>query len=142
MIQKSASVIWSGAGKNGTGEMTTQSGVLQSVPYGYATRFEDKPGANPEELIGAAHASCFTMALSFKLEEAGFKDQELRTTAVVSFGKDEKDCMSVLESALSLKAKVFGITEIKFKEIAEAAKKDCPISRLLNAKITLHAELN
>lgn len=142
MIKKSASVIWSGAGKNGSGEMTTQSGALQSVPYGYATRFEDKAGTNPEELIGAAHASCFTMALSFKLEEAGFKDQELRTTAVISFGKDEKDCMSVLESALSLKAKITGIDSKKFQEIAEDAKKNCPISRLLNAKITLNAELN
>jgi osmotically inducible protein OsmC len=141
MIKKSASVIWSGSGKKGIGEITTQSGVLQSTPYGFGTRFEDKPGTNPEELIGAAHASCFTMALSFKLEEAGFTDQELRTTAVVSLDK-EGEGFKVSESALSLKGKVDGITHERFRELAEAAKRDCPVSKLLNTKITLHVELN
>ncbi len=140
MIKKSGSVVWTGAGKTGKGEITTQSGVLQNAPYGFATRFEDKPGTNPEELIAAAHASCFAMALSFKLDEAGFKDQELRTTAVVSLDKDG-DGFKVTESALTLKGKVDGITHERFRELAETAKKGCPISKLLNTIITLNVEL-
>jgi osmotically inducible protein OsmC len=140
MIKKSASVIWTGSGKTGRGEITTQSGAMQSVPYGFNTRFEDKPGTNPEELIAGAHASCFAMALSFQLEGAGFTDQELRTTAVVTLDKDG-DGFKVTESAISLKGRVDGITSERFIELAETAKKNCPISKLLNTKITLNAEL-
>jgi len=138
MIKKSGSAVWTGAGKTGKGEIKTESGVLQNVAYGFATRFEDKPGTNPEELIGAAHAACYSMALSFKLEAAGFKEQELRATSVIALDPTKGE---VTESALTLKAKVPGITPDKFKEIAEDAKKNCPISKLLNAEITLQAEL-
>lgn len=139
MIKKSASVIWTGAGKAGKGELTTQSGVLQSAQYGYATRFEDKLGTNPEELLGAAHAACFSMALSFRLEAAGYKEQELRTTAVVSL--DPSQGPAITESALSLKAKIPGISPEKFHEIAEDAKKNCPVSKVFNCNVTLNAEL-
>lgn len=138
MIKKSGSAVWTGAGKTGKGEITTQSGVLQNAAYGFATRFEDKTGTNPEELIGAAHAACYSMALSFKLEAAGFKEQELKATSVITLDPAQG---KVTESALTLKAKVAGITPDKFKEIAEDAKKNCPISKLLNANITLQAEL-
>lgn len=140
MIKKSASVVWTGAGKTGKGEMTTPSGILQSTPYSFATRFEDKQGTNPEELLGAAHAACFSMALSFRLEAAGFKEQELKTTAVVSL--DPTKGPAITESALSIKAKIPGITHEKFKEIAEDAKKNCPVSKLFSsASVTLNAEL-
>ncbi|WP_230768953.1 OsmC family protein [Sphingomonas sp. Leaf4] len=133
---RSASARYEGLGKDGKGHVSTQSGVLADQQYGFNTRFEDGKGTNPEELIAAAHASCFTMALSFALAGAGYSDGTLETTAKVSLDKDG-DGFKVTKSALTLKANVPGIEPAKFEEIAAGAKAGCPISKLLNAEITL-----
>ena len=138
-IVKSGSAKYEGLGKDGKGHVSTQSGALDDQPYGFQTRFEDKPGTNPEELIAAAHASCFTMALSFKLAEAGHEDGMIETTAKVSLEKDG-DGFSVIRSALSTKAKVPGLDKAKFEELAADAKANCPISKLLDTEITLETE--
>ena len=138
-ILKSGSAKYEGLGKDGKGHVSTQSGALDDQPYGFQTRFEDKPGTNPEELIAAAHASCFTMALSFKLADAGHEDGTIETTAKVSLEKDG-DGFSVTKSALSTKAKVPGLEKAKFEELAADAKANCPISKLLDAEITLETE--
>ena len=130
-----ATASYDGLGKSGKGHVATHSGALDA-PYGFNTRFEDKPGANPEELIAAAHASCFTMALSFKLAEAGFADGRLESTAEVTLEK-EGDGFTVTKSALRTTGKVAGLAEAKFEELAADAKANCPISKLLNAEITL-----
>jgi len=140
MIVRSASAQYSGLGKEGKGSVSTQSGVLDRQPYGFNTRFEDGKGTNPEELIAAAHASCFTMALSFALARAGFADGELDTTAKVSLEKDG-DGFRVTKSALTLNAKVPGISADRFATIADDAKANCPISKLLNAEVTLERNL-
>ena len=123
-------------GKDGKGHVSTGSGALSAQPYGFNTRFEDAPGTNPEELIGAAHASCFTMALSFKLAEAGFTDGSLTTNAEITLEKEDGG-FTVTKSALSTKGKVDGLDRGKFEELAEDAKANCPISKLLNCEITL-----
>jgi lipoyl-dependent peroxiredoxin len=140
MTIRSGSAQYSGLGKDGKGLVSTQSGVLKNQPYGFGTRFGDEPGTNPEELIAAAHASCFTMALSFALAGAGYKDGELNTTAKVSLEKDG-DGFKVTKSALTLEAKVPGIGEAEFGKIADGAKANCPISKLLNAEVTLERTL-
>jgi len=140
MIVRSASAQYSGLGKEGKGSVSTQSGVLDRQPYGFNARFEDGKGTNPEELIAAAHASCFTMALSFALARAGFADGELDTTAKVSLEKDG-DGFRVTKSALTLNAKVPGIAADQFATIADEAKANCPISKLLNAEVTLERNL-
>jgi len=140
MIVRSASAQYSGLGKEGKSSVSTQSGVLDRQPYGFNTRFEDGKGTNPEELIAAAHASCFTMALSFALARAGFADGELDTTAKVSLEKDG-DGFRVTKSALTLNAKVPGISADRFATIADDAKANCPISKLLNAEVTLERNL-
>lgn len=140
MIVRSASAQYSGLGKEGKGHVSTQSGVLESQPYGFNTRFEDGKGTNPEELIAVAHASCFTMALSFALAKAGFSDGELDTTAKVSLDKDGEG-FKVIKSALTLTAKVPGIGADLFGKIADDAKANCPISKLLNAEVTLDRTL-
>lgn len=137
-IVKSGSAKYEGLGKEGKGHVSTQSGALDNQPYGFQTRFEDKPGTNPEELIAAAHASCFTMALSFALANAGHEDGTLETTAKVSLEKDGEG-FTVTRSDLTLTGEVEGIDEAKFMELAKEAKANCPISKLLNAKITLDA---
>lgn len=137
---RSASARYEGLGKDGKGHVSTQSGVLSEQPYGFNTRFEDGKGTNPEELIAAAHASCFTMALSFALAGAGFSDGTLETTAKVTLDKDG-DGFKVTKSALTLTANVSGIDQAKFEEIAAGAKAGCPISKLLNAEITLEHTL-
>ena len=137
-IVKSGSAQYDGLGKDGIGHVSTQSGALSDQPYGFQTRFEDKPGTNPEELIAAAHASCFTMALSFALEKAGRTDGTLKTTAKVSLEKDG-DGFTVTRSDLTLTGAVEGIDEAKFRDLANEAKANCPISKLLNAEITLDA---
>lgn len=137
---RSASARYEGLGKDGKGHVSTQSGVLSEQPYGFNTRFEDGKGTNPEELIAAAHASCFTMALSFALAGAGFSDGTLETTAKVTLDKDG-DGFKVTKSALTLTANVPGIDQAKFEEIAAGAKAGCPISKLLNAEITLEHTL-
>ncbi|MGN7158588.1 OsmC family protein [Sphingomonas sp. SAFR-052] len=138
---RSASARYEGLGKDGKGQVSTQSGVLENQQYGFNTRFEDGKGTNPEELIAAAHASCFTMALSFALAGAGYSDGTLETTAKVSLDKDG-DGFKVTKSALTLTANVPGIDQAKFEEIAAGAKAGCPISKLLNAEITLDHTLN
>lgn len=140
MSIRTATAIWNGPGKTGKGRIDTQSGVLAATPYGFNSRFEDGPGSNPEELLAAAHAGCFTMALAFQLERAGFTAEELRTDAAVSLVKDG-DGFKVNRSALTLKAKVPGIERARFDELAQAAKTGCPVSKLFNAEITLDATL-
>ena len=132
----SGSATYEGLGKDGKGHVSTGSGALSAQPYGFNTRFEDAPGTNPEELIGAAHASCFTMALSFKLAEAGFTDGSLTTDAEITLVKEDGG-FTVTKSALSTKGKVEGLDRAKFEELAEDAKANCPISKLLNCEITL-----
>ena len=141
MPTRSGSARYEGLGKAGKGWISTQSGVLADQRYGFGTRFENEPGTNPEELIAAAHASCFTMALSFALAGAGYSDGTLETTAKVSLDKDG-DGFKVTKSALTLTANVPGIDQAKFEEIAADAKAGCPISKLLNAEITLDHTLN
>ena len=135
----SGSATYEGLGKAGKAHVSTGSGALSAQPYGFQTRFEDKAGTNPEELIAAAHASCFTMALSFKLGDAGFDDGNVTTSAEVTLEKDG-DGFKVTKSALSTKGKVPGMDQAKFEELAADAKENCPISKLLDAEITLETE--
>lgn len=139
MIRK-ANAVWKGDGRSGTGALTTQSGVLSDSLYGYRTRFENESGTNPEELIAAAHAGCFSMALAFGLQAAGFTAEELRAEAAVSLDPDG-DGFKISRSALTLKARIPGIDGAKFLELAREAEKNCPVSKVLNAEITLDAEL-
>ena len=139
-IKRNGSAVWSGGLKDGKGAVSTGSGALKEQPYGFNTRFEDSPGTNPEELIGAAHAGCFTMALSGQLGKAGMTAQELRTTATVSMEK-EGDGFSITAVHLDLVAKIPGASQEAFDKAANTAKENCPVSKLLNAKITLSSRL-
>ena len=142
MTEKSASVLWSGAGKKGLGKISTESGALMDYPYGFASRFgDDRRGTNPEEILGAAHAACFTMALSLALNEAGFTAESLETSAKISLEKLDTG-FSVTASALTLTAKVPGIDDATFQKVAAGAKANCPISKLLKADISLDAKLS
>lgn len=141
MPTRSGSARYEGFGKDGNGWTSTQSGVLKDQRYGFGSRFEDGPGTNPEELIAAAHASCFTMALSFALAGAGYHDGTLETDARVTVDKDG-DGFTITSSKLDLKAKVPGIGEEEFAKIAEGAKANCPVSKLLNAEISLTHQLS
>ena len=141
MFTRTASARYEGLGKDGKGRVSTQSGVLQDQGYAFGTRFGDEPGTNPEELVAAAHASCFTMALSFGLAKEGFTEGSLETTARVKLEK-EGEGFKVSRSDLVLTAQVPGIGEEQFRQIAEGAKAGCPISKLLNADITLEVTLN
>ena len=138
MITRTASARYQGMGKEGQGWVSTQSGVLQDQKYGFHTRFEDGPGTNPEELIAAAHASCFTMALSFALAKEGITDGTLQTEARVKLDKDG-DGFKVSRSDLTLSANV-ALDEVRLRELAEDAKKNCPISKLLNAEMSLEVK--
>lgn len=140
MTTNSASARYEGLGKEGKGAISTRSGVLVDQPYGFQTRFEDKPGTNPEELVAAAHAACFTMATSFALAKAGHADGTLDTTCEVTLDKDG-DGFRVTKSALTLTASVPGITADEFATIAQDAKANCPLSKLLDCEITLDASL-
>jgi len=140
MIKRSGSAIWSGGLKDGKGSISTQSGVLDKTQYGFNTRFEEGPGTNPEELIGAAHAGCFTMALSGQLGEAGMTAEQLSTTATVSLDKVEGG-FSISAVHLTLIAKIPGANQEAFEAAALRAKQNCPVSKLLNATITLDARL-
>lgn len=131
---------WQGGLKDGKGQVSTQSGALRDQPYGFNTRFEDKPGTNPEELIGAAHASCYAMAMSLFLGEAGFTAEQMDTQSDV-FLEQDGGGFSVKRINLSIKAKIPGIDDAKFHEVATAAKDNCPISKLLTAQISLDAQL-
>jgi osmotically inducible protein OsmC len=135
MITRTASARYQGMGKEGQGWVSTQSGVLKDQKYGFNTRFEDGPGTNPEELIAAAHASCFTMALSFALAKEGVTDGTLETEARVKLDKDGEG-FKVSRSDLTLSANV-ALDDARLRELAEDAKKNCPISKLLNAEMSL-----
>ncbi len=138
-MTNTASAIYEGLGKGGKGHISTGSGALAAQPYGFQTRFEDAAGTNPEELIAAAHASCFTMALSFMLGDAGHEDGKVVTSAEVTLEKDG-DSFKVAKSALSTKGTVPGLDKAKFEELANDAKANCPISKLLNCEITLSTD--
>jgi osmotically inducible protein OsmC len=135
MIRK-ARAVWQGSGKDGTGHLTTDSGILRDTPYTFKTRFESEPGTNPEELIAAAHAGCFSMALAFQLQGAGFTPTQLATEAAVTLVQ-EGGGFKISKSALTLRASVPNIDRGQFEELARAAEKNCPVSRVLNAEITM-----
>ena len=141
MITRTASARYEGFGKEGRASVSTQSGVLDGTAYGFGSRFEGEKGTNPEELIAAAHASCFTMALSFALAREGLSEGTLETTAKVQLDK-EGDGFTISRSDLSLEANVPGIDEPRFRAIAEGAKANCPISKLLDAEIGFEFRLN
>ena len=139
MIRK-ARAVWRGTGRDGKGDLTTDSGVLSQAPYSFRTRFETERGTNPEELIAAAHAGCFTMALAFLLQGAGHTPTELVTEAAVTL-EPEGQGFRISRSALTLRASAPGIAEAAFAELARDAEKNCPVSKVLNAEITLDAKL-
>ena len=135
-MKRSATAVWEGSGKEGGGTITSESKVINNASYTTRTRFEDKEGTSPEELIAAAHASCFSMKLSFVLNEAGFTADSIETTATVKIGDE-----GISNSHLVVKAKVPGISAEKFLECAEDSKENCPVSKVLNAEITMEATL-
>jgi len=139
-MKRHGSAAWQGGLRDGKGAISTESGALKEYPYGFGSRFEGKPGTNPEELIGAAHAGCFTMALSLILSEAKLTAERIDTTAGVTLEK-VADGFAITAVHLTLKAKVPGADQAKFEELAAKAKAGCPVSKLLNAKITLEATL-
>jgi osmotically inducible protein OsmC len=139
-IKRRASAAWKGGLKDGKGSISTESGALQAYPYGFASRFEGQRGTNPEELIAAAHAGCFTMALSLILGEAKLVADQMDTSAEVTLEQVEGG-FAITAVHLTLKAKVPGATEATFKELAAKAKAGCPVSKLLKAEITLDAQL-
>src|SRR3974377_2523902 len=139
MIRR-AKAVWRGTGRSGNGHLSTDSGVLADTPYSYKTRFENELGTNPGELIAAAHAGCFTMALAFQLQAAGYTPTELSTEAAVTL-EPEGQGFRITRSALTLRASVPNLDEAKFREFAVIAEKACPVSKVLNAQITLDAKL-
>jgi len=139
-MKRKASAIWQGGLKDGKGSISTESGVLKQTQYSFSTRFENGVGTNPEELIAAAHAGCFTMAFSAELGKAGFTPTSIETTATITMEKTDAG-FTVTESHLDMTAKIPNIDEQNFVAIANGAKAGCPISRLLNAKISLEAKL-
>lgn len=139
MIRK-AKAVWRGTGRAGNGQLSTDSGVLAETPYSFRTRFENEKGTNPEELIAAAHAGCFTMALAFQLQGAGFTPTELSTEAAVSL-EPEGQGFRITRSAMTLRANVPNLDQAAFDKMAGEAEKNCPVSKVLNAQITLDAKL-
>lgn len=142
-MEKTARVQWEGAGKAGQGLISTETAALQNYPYGFGSRFEDdRSGTNPEELLGAAHAACFTMAFSFAADKAGFATKEVLTSAKVYLVK-EGEGFAIQRIALTLEASIEGIDETTFQHLAQGAKQDCPLSKALKAvpEITLQATL-
>lgn len=139
-MKKSATAHWSGGIKDGRGTISTETGVLREAHYGFKSRFEDGPGTNPEELIGAAHAACYSMALSLALGEAGLTADSIDTKAVVSLDKDGGG-FTISAVHLTCEAKIPGADRATFERIAEATKQGCPVSKVLRAKITLDAKL-
>ena len=136
-IKRNATAHWTGSGKDGKGTLSTQSGVLSNTQYGFNSRFADGIGTNPEELIGAAHAGCFSMKLAFNLQAEGVTAEHIDTQATVVFENG-----AIVEVILDTKGKAAGLDQEKFNTLVNGAKTDCPISKLLNTKITLHASLN
>jgi len=139
-MKRTASAIWQGDLKHGHGALATHSGVLKDTPYSFATRFEGSPGTNPEELIAAAHAGCFTMALSAALSQSGFAPKRLATQATVSL-EQLSGQWTISTVHLEVEAWVPGISEEQFQKTAADAKAGCPVSRLLRAEISMHAKL-
>jgi osmotically inducible protein OsmC len=135
-MKRTSTVVWHGAGKEGSGQITTQSKVLENAHYAWGTRFADDKGTNPEELIAAAHASCFTMKLSFLLNEAGFSADTIETRSTVTL-----EDSTITESHLVVKAKINGIAPEKFEQLAEKTRNECPVSKALNMKISMEAKL-
>ena len=136
-MKRKATAVWNGTGKEGKGHLTTQSTVLDKTQYSFGSRFEEGIGTNPEELIAAAHAGCFTMKLSFNLTEAGFTPNELQTECQITFEDG-----AITKSHLVLKANVDGIEESQFADLVKDAEKNCPISKLLNTEISSEFTLN
>lgn len=139
MIRK-AKAVWRGTGRAGNGDISTDSGVLAKTPYSFRTRFENEKGTNPEELIAAAHAGCFTMALAFQLQGAGYTPTELSTEAAVSLDPDGQG-FRISRSALTLRASVPNLDQATFARMAHDAEQNCPVSKVLKAEITLDASL-
>ncbi|MCG6155678.1 OsmC family protein [Rubinisphaera margarita] len=139
-IKRTGSAVWQGGLKDGKGEVSLESGALSGYPYAFSTRFEGQKGTNPEELIGAAHAGCFTMALSKILGDAGLTADKMETSAEVTLDKVGEG-FEVTQIHLTLKGKVPGADQKKFEELAGKAKEGCPISKLFNTKITLDVQL-
>src|SRR5450631_3911556 len=139
MIRK-AKAVWQGTGREGNGHLFTDSGVLADTPYSFKTRFENEKGTNPEELIAAAHAGCFTMALAFGLQTGGYTPTELTTEAAVTL-EPEGQGFRISRSALTLRGQVPNLDAAKFAQLAGDAEKNCPVSKVLNAAITLDAKL-
>ena len=135
-MKRHATAVWNGSGKEGGGHLTTQSSVLNHTQYSYKSRFEEGTGTNPEELVAAAHAGCFSMKLSFSLDEAGYTPENIETTGNITL-----ESGTITQAHLVVKAKVPGISKEKFEECAQDAKANCPISKLLNTNITMEAEL-
>jgi osmotically inducible protein OsmC len=140
VMQRNASAHWTGGLKDGEGTLTAPSGVLKNTPYSFATRFESQPGTNPEELIAAAHAGCFSMALSAQLGAAGMTAQSIDTTATVTLEKVEAG-FAITSVHLQVIVKIPGGDKAKFEKAAKDAKEGCPVSKVLNAKITMDARL-
>ena len=139
MVRK-AKAVWRGTGRAGNGKLSTDSGVLNETAYSFKTRFENEKGTNPEELIAAAHAGCFTMALAFQLQGGGYEATELNTEAAVAI-EPEGQGFRITRSALTLRAKVPKLDQATFERMAGDAEKNCPVSKALNAEITLDAQL-
>jgi lipoyl-dependent peroxiredoxin len=135
-MKRTATAVWNGSGKEGKGNLTTQSTTLNKTQYSFKSRFEEGVGTNPEELIAAAHAGCFTMKLSFVLGAAGFEPESIETVSVVELADG-----AITSSHLTVKAKVPGISADQFAEAAKDAKENCPVSKVLNANITMEASL-
>jgi osmotically inducible protein OsmC len=139
-MQRKASAVWKGGLKDGRGTLSTDSGVLRDTAYSFSTRFENQPGTNPEELIAAAHAGCFSMALSGQLGNAGMTAESIETTATLTMDKTDAG-PTITAIHLDVKARIPSADRTKFEEAANNAKKNCPVSRVLNANITMTATL-
>jgi osmotically inducible protein OsmC len=140
-MKRKANAVWTGSGKSGSGTLNSESTVLSNTAYSFNTRFGEGKGTNPEELIAAAHAGCFSMALAFALGEAGHEPTEIKTEATVTVEKQDAG-FAITAVHLDLAATIPGISEDEFRKVAEGAKKGCPVSKVLNAEITLDARLN
>jgi lipoyl-dependent peroxiredoxin len=140
-MKRTAHAIWTGAGKDGKGVLTTESGTLKETSYSFRTRFGDDKGTNPEELIAAAHAGCFSMALAFALGNEGFTPEKIQTNAVLTM-EQQSNGWAIKAVHLELSAKVPNIDDTAFQKIAVGAKENCPVSKILNAEITLEAKLD
>ncbi len=139
-MQRKATAVWEGGLKDGKGRISTESRALTDTPYSFHTRFESAPGTNPEELLGAAHAGCFSMALSLQLGEAGIKPERIQTTATITFEKLDSG-FTITKSHLDVAVRAPGADRAKFEQAAQNAKTGCPLSKVLKAEITMNARL-